>query len=156
MLAWSPMVRHTAYVKQNPPLNSFVGVLTLLGYIVPVPPSRKEAPEIWNVSERSGWIGARLARASVAKGPSKAFISLLSNKTLHCILLSRFLTHAHPRSTQTRKPFNYFWHVAFLIPTDNPLGYWWRKKYCNLFKIRKKMSQLLHWFSCYFQVQIAF
>ena len=77
MLAWSPMVRGIVFVKQNPPLNSFVGVLTLLGYIVPLPPSRKEASAILFVSERSGWNGARLARASVAKGLSKAFILCL-------------------------------------------------------------------------------
>ena len=61
------MVRSIVFVKQNPPLNSFVGVLTLLGYIVPLPPSRKEALEILNVSERSGWNGARLARAGVTE-----------------------------------------------------------------------------------------
>ena len=67
MLAWSSMVRSIAFVTHNPPLNSFVGVLTLLGYIVPVPPSRKEAPEILSVSERSRWNGARLARAGVTE-----------------------------------------------------------------------------------------
>ena len=77
MLAWSSMVRSIVFVTHNPPLNSFVVVLTLLGYIVPLPPSRKEASAILFVSERSGWNGARLARASVAKGLSKAFILCL-------------------------------------------------------------------------------
>ena len=67
LLAWFKITPHIAFVKQNLLLNSFVGVLTLLGYIVPLPPSRKEAPEILSVSERSRWNGARLARAGVTE-----------------------------------------------------------------------------------------
>ena len=83
MLAWSSMVRSIVFVTHNPPLNSFVGVLTLLGYIVPLPPSRKEALEILSVSERSGWSGARLARASV----TEYFRALLPNSAWHATLI---------------------------------------------------------------------